>query len=331
MSKKKTKSTPTEGATTVEAPAPVTEGAEAIPDPAVPEAGTTDALFPDFQQPEGEITPPEAVEIEGATQEEPEGTPETKEEQAPTSPPASPKHLSLDEYGDALIMTNVDGVKIEKPLKDVLKGYQLESHLTKKGQAIAAAAKELEEKKAAAQAPPPQEPLDALYPDEDAEILAKIQAQTKPLVDKITTLETQLAGAAPAVGEIQYQHDIKALDANLKERGLTDFMDYVPIIEEHVFSLPVEEQIKARTFDFYENQYKTLKLLNPIKPAEPSAPAEPKDMRPAPPVAPIESGGGRPSAPVDEGQSAKLKALRAKAMETGRTRDWAEYMREAKL
>lgn len=339
--KKAPESTLAEGAMTepakTEAPAPVVEGAEATPEaPAVPEdKGTTESIF-GKQEPDGEATPPPAASEETPPVVSPETPPaETKGKQAPpASGIALPRHLSLEENGDDMITTKVDGVEIEKSLKDVLKGYQTDKHLTIKGQAIADAGRELEEKKKTAfETPSPPitvpDPADDYYGD-DAAIKAAVKAQTQPLVDKIASLETQVASAAPAVGELNYQHSVKVVDAELKEAGHTDFMKYLPKIEEFVFNLPVEEQAKYSTIEFYKEQYKNLKLLNPIASDEltipPAEPKPPVDHRPVPPVALIESGGGKPSVPVDQGVSAQLKALRARAIETGSNEDWARYI-----
>jgi len=322
--KKKSESTPAKEATTEQVtPEATPEGAEAAP---AVEPGTTEQLFNDLMPPAAEETPPsEGASTEEAPPVEPTETPAaTKEEEAPpgSGTPALPEYLSLEEFGDVKVRTKVDGVEVEKTFKEVVKGYQTDSHLTQKGQKLAQSIKEFEEIKAkAAQMPAAPLAEDDYYMGEDETVKKAIA----PLEAELAKLQAQIAQASPAIGEVQYQHDLKIIDAELKELGFTDFMEYLPRIEEYVFSLPVREQAEVSTFEFYRDRYKTLKLkdaLNPSASAASKETASSVDNRPVPPVAPIESGGGTPSG-VDSDQAAYDKAF-DRAKKTG---DFSEVLR----
>ena len=156
----------------------------------------TEKLFADLLSPdEVKTLPAENKEAEVKDEQE------TKKEVVETPAPKEPEYLDVQGFGDKKVKIKVDGVEREIPFKDVVKGYQTEQYLTRKGQMLA------EEKKKLHEPPPPplhtkEDYLDPLMADE-------IERLSKELKTVKEYNEATISELAP----IRYERNFSVLNS----------------------------------------------------------------------------------------------------------------------
>lgn len=258
---------------------------------ATPKENLTSKLFADLMV--EEETPPV---VEPETKE----VSETPEEENKETPP-SPEYLDPQEFGEKKVKVKIDGVEMEVPFRDVVKGYQTDQYLTRKGQTIA------EERKRVQEPPPAEEEyMDALAAKQIQELRAELE--------RVKQYE---AGVASELAPIRYERTMGSIDARMKQEGLTDFKDKLPEIEKILLAMPPEQMAAYDNPHGFEYVYKNLKLQD-FKKAQVEKHKNP-DERPKPKVVPIESSSS-PSG-VESVNTERTKA-KEKAVQTG---DWTEF------
>jgi hypothetical protein len=282
--------------------------------------GTSKALFPDLNErykdevygpppipktPE-EVTGQERVEAGG----EEEASPGIK------TTPVVDDLLDPDQFGSKKVKVKVDGVEMEVTFKELLKGFQLERHLTQKGQALGEKERTLREWEQTLmdkvttpmQASPADDPL-----------LEVVDPYVKPLKQEIEDLKKVVKELKGTTQPIEYQQNLKRVDSHLRKSGYDDFMSYVPEIEQAILAMPIEEQVEYDNPQAFMNLYKDFKIRD-LKTA-PKQRANP-DERPKPKVSRIDVESGSGSDAVSDDIGVKDKALFDRAVETGKTEDW---------
>lgn len=311
--------------------------------PTEPTKTTSEALFPEYYETatpapapgEQMMTTPPAPEaaptVETPPSEQPELTAQQKAAMArprdehgkfvPREPESAPA-LSPE----AKVKTKIGGVEEEKTLAEILKGYQTDQYLTRKGQKLAEQEKRLKDLEAQLSsrlaAPVPAAPAAPKSDDWMADIL---KPYVSPLEAKIKELEAQLSEVNTGTHSLRKQAALDGIDQQMRELGLTDFKRYVPQIEAHIQGLDEADYAEFNTPKGYAAIYKDLKLreLGQPKPAAPSQPSP--DQRPKPTLMPVESGGGSPSL-VQTGEAVRQKDFEAAKSTGGDLRAWAAYL-----
>lgn len=294
--------------------------------PEPPAPGTTSRLFPGWDGGKPPVAPASVPK---------------------TPPPAAPPAPVPDVLDPATLLGKKLKIKVgdeekEVTFDDILKGVQLESHLTSKAQDLStrehelnerekAVRKQLEEiiphlKPAAPAAPKGEDPLkDSLIADDPLTkaLLARLDAQDK-LIQQLTT------AAAPTV----YEQNLKRLAGSIeKETGYKDFMDYKPRIEELLRKLPKEQRAAYDTEEWWSRQFFILKsqdlAAEIVKAKTPAPAAPPPPSRPAAaPIAGIGGSDGGPAAPpVSDDWDLRYNAAFEKAQKSGATADWLAVLR----
>lgn len=262
-------------------------------------ANITEGLFPDLVEEGQEVVP-----------QEPPQSVEAKE----PKPDESLEFLNLGEISDKKVKVKIDGEERVITYNDLVKGYQTDQHLSKKGKALAEKEKALKDREVQPNPLPAEETVaDEIYGDE-----------LKPLKEEIADLRNQLKNIAPVIGDIRYQEDLKVLDGQMKEEGFDDFMKFVPKIEMEILEKPIEEQPQFKTFEHYSAKFKDYKLKE-LRDAhkEKDKPNLNPEERPKPNLVSIEGGGGAPTGtPADPAKMAKLM------VEAGETGDWEKVLAE---
>lgn len=296
--------------------------------PEIEEPGVTAVLFPEFME---EDEKKESLSLEDKAEEKtvPE-EPETKEtkplaEEVLTEKPAPEvDFLSVEDYGDKMVKLKVDGEEIEVSFADMQRRYQTDKALTQRGQKLAAERKAFEEQTVKT---PAEVPIDIKSEEEeylDPETKQFVTKETDVLKKEIATLKDTLDQMSQVTGPMQYQTDLGEINNKMKEQGFDDFMEYIPKIENVVFTASPEEQATLHTYDGYIKLYQQFKLqdmkalLN--KPKDPEVLKA--DERATPKVVPIESASGRPTGTDDS--NAAIEVAMEKAKLTG---DWLEVLR----
>ena len=268
----------------------------------------TEKLFADLL-PVGEVETLPAVnkEVEAKSEEEiKEVKKEVTETPAPT--PKEPEYLDIQDFGDKKVTVKIDGVEAEIPFKDVVKGYQTEQYLTRKGQMLA------EEKKKLHETPAPpihtkDDYLDPLMADE-----------VERLNKELETVKEYSKAAISELAPFRYERNLSAIDTEMKAEGLIDFREKVSEIEKIILAMPPEQSVAYDTTEGFKNVYKDLKLRELIKKPQASTTVNP-DVRPKPKIVPIESSSS-PSG-GDTSTTAERNKAFAHAKKTG---DWPSFM-----
>lgn len=274
----------------------------------IPESNSAAKLFPqqistpDPQQPDVKPEPqPQAPEPV-----QPEQLPEQPQEpEAKPEPEATPQPVS-QEQGDIYLedllqkmnidptkvktRTKVDGVEGEASILDVKKNYQLEQHLTKRGQKIGEQRRELEQLRNELMRQSQQKPANA----EDLSLNADPNyAALKQELD-------QLKSILPAIQPVIYQNARQQLANELKDQGFPDFMEYIDKIDARVAA-----EADDNKWNYYNTKegakqlYFQMKLEEQMN-GQKKAAAQPVQPTPAPvpakkpPVVKID-GGSQPS------------------------------------
>lgn len=256
------------------------------------------------------------------TSEEVKPEPSTEEPPTTKPEPIETKYLSLEEFGNFMIKTKVDGEEQDVSVKDVLRGYQTNKYLTQRGQQIGEQFKQLEKAKdglidksktVEVKANPEDEySLDPSPIETGSTEMAQLRQQVEMLNNNLQSVTATLA---PTV----YEQEMKAINAHLKSQGYDDFMDYRPEIESYFSTLTVEQRVALTEGDVV-NKYKDLKIAKMLK-TQTDAAVKPVEERIAPTVVNINAGSGRPSG-ADEDDAKYAKDF-ARAQETG---DWTKVL-----
>lgn len=321
--------------------------------PAAPAPGpksTVETLFPDFIGPDGHLMEKPNVSLGREPGDVFDPTPATdkggQQPPAPTPPaPGAPQYLDLSSLEGKMVKLKVDGVEIDVPASSLAKNYQLEAHLTQKGQRLADQEKILQDVlKEAINRPPTGTPpaAGATPPNSDAPSdipeVAKVQAELKKT-------QAELAQVTAATAHIRVEQGLKAIDADIRRTtGADDFMTYAPKIQDLARSLckdpknPTPQEVAA--FDsvaFYRATYSEMKLKDMIagKPATPPPAAPPAgqppqpgvERRPAPSVSVVDGAGSPAIDRTGSDWNGRYKAALQKATTTGDLNDWAEVNR----
>lgn len=208
----------------------------------IPKSNSSAALFPEqFSEPEPKQPEPQKPQEEPqptpAPQPEPE-KPAQEPEQEPEKPAEQPQPESNESvYLEDLLQklgvdpskvktrTKIDGVEGEASILEVKKNYQLERHLTQRGQKIGEERRQLEQIR--------------------NELLRKAQPQNAPVPNQEDSNEDpsiralrqeveELRSILPAIQPVLYQSARQKLADELKDQGFPDFMDYIGKIDARV-------------------------------------------------------------------------------------------------
>lgn len=290
--------------------------------------GTTGKLFPDFvktAEPKVKAQPVETKENEEKPKES-EAT-ETKPK-VETEP--EPEYLTLEAFADKKVKVKIDGEEKEITYRDLIKGYQTDQYLTRKGQRVAEEYRQLQTAKAVPKEIPSKNLSTATQPEEDEfyreYIKPHVVRQSAEMEALRSELKTELVRLQGVTGPIQYQNNVKKVAADMKTDGYDDFLKYVPEIENRILNMPVEQQATFDTDWGYKSIYKDMKLAEfraaMSKPASKPIVTVPVEGRPVPKLVTIEGGGGG-SAAIDDSAS-QYEATFKNAKLTG---DFTEVLR----
>lgn len=318
--------------------------------PAAPEEqpkSTVETLFPDFIGDDGKLMNQPRPVTEAMPGEVLDPTP-VLDKTPPTQPTTTPQYVDLNSLDGKLMKLKVDGVEIDVPAETVVKNYQLEAHLTQKGQRLADQEKILQEvlkeavnRKPTGTPPAAGEPT-AIPEDPNADPeLVKIKAE-------LQATRQELAQVSKATQHVRVQEGLKAIDQDIRTNiGADDFMVYAPKITEFAKSQckdpanpTPEEKALFDTVGFYKTKYLEMKAKDmiagktpvpkappPAAPAAGAPPAKGPESRPAPNIS-VETGAGSPQIEQPHNSwNARYKAALQKATQTGDMHDWAEVSR----
>jgi len=268
--------------------------------------GTSAILFGDLTPTDEEATPPPVNEL-----------PKNDEETPPQS--EQPEYLNIEEFGEKTIKAKIDGVEVEVPLTEAIKGYQTDRFLTQKGQKIAEEKRALESfKEEMLKMNIPSSNADiGETPEEDEYYTEHIKPYTEPLMKELKELKDSIAAITATTAPMQAERAFQEIDKEMKAEGLTDFLEKRPDVEKVIMSMPVGERERFSDRTGFIFVYKDLKLKEALRAQKTTSP----DLRPAPNVIPIESG----TIPTGASGDASAYATAFKtAKETG---DWSEVLR----
>ena len=275
----------------------------------IPDSNSSDALFPEQisapepTQPDVNPAPqpqaPEPVQPEQEPEQQPE--PEVKPQEAPQ--PQSEEVIYLEDLLQKMNVdpskvrtrTKIDGVEGEASILDVKKNYQLEQHLTKRGQKIGEERRQLEALRNELMRQPQMKP-DATTDDSSTISDPNYLAMRQEL--------DQLRAVLPALQPVIYQTARQKVADELKDQGFPDFMDYVGKIDSRVAAEPDDnkwryyntpEGAKQLYFQMKLEEQRNGTQSKPVSPVTPAQPRiEPVTQIKKPPVVKID-GGGQPS------------------------------------
>lgn len=281
-------------------------------------SGTSLNLFPDLNErfmdeaygPSTPKTPEEVTGQEAEVNEDDTADPGIK------ATPVIDETLDPDEIGNKKVKVKVDGVETEVTFKELLKGFQLERHLTQKGQLLGEKERTLREWEQSltskvttpATASPSDDPLQEV-----------VEPYVKPLKQEIEDLKKVVKELRGTTQPLEYQQNLKRVDNHLRKSGYDDFMSYVPEIEQAILAMPIEEQVEYDNPAAFMNLYKDFKIRD-LK--TPSKPKGNPDERPQPKVSKISVESGSGSDAVVDDVAVKDKTLFDKAVASGKTEDW---------
>jgi len=270
--------------------------------------GTTEKLFADLM-PVPEKLPSKKEDASKEEAKEPEKA------EKPVEKTEEPDTFDLDAFKEKKVKVKIDGREREVTLKDLIKGYQTDQYLTQKGQRVAEEAKLIEEFKKNLKV----KPQDTMSEEED-EVAKTVKPYLSPLEKELNSLKETMATLQPTIGPMVYQNNLKKVESALKEEGFDDFMVYVPKIEDHIFSLPIEKQVQYDNLGSFMNLYHMMKAKDLIT-ASKNPPTQKVDVRKEPKIVKIESESGSSGA---DDWSTQYNMAFAKAKKTG---DWSEVFR----
>lgn len=294
----------------------------------IQEESTTARLFPDLigTEDSSEEVAPEPARV---AEEKAAERPRNEKGQFVSETKPEPEYLSLEDFGDKKVKVKIDGVEKEVTLRELQKGYQTDQYLTQKGQKLSEDYKRLTQlKPESIQTDSKATASNEAINTDDEFYREYIAPYVEPYKKKVGTLEATLESFKGVLAPLAYENNLKMVDKSLKEKGHTDFLEYRSRIEEHIFSLPVEQQAEYDSPQGYVSIYKDLKIQDMEKkmsaPPREERPKNP-DARKMPKLVNIESSGG--VATKTDDSLSQLNAAVRKAQNSGRTSDWQEVIR----
>jgi len=295
-----------------------------------PQEGTTRRLFPErfAKQDESTEAPPEEAKEEEKAEEpksEPEQETETRDEKGRfKEAEAEPEYLSLEDFGEKMVKVKIGGEEKEIPLRDAIRGYQTDQHLTQKGQKVAEEYRKLQEmraespkKESAPSSEDDNEALDYFGEDEESPIV-------KALKQEIEGLKEQFTSVSSVIEPMKLENSLKGIDEKLREQGYEDFLEHRGEIQRRILDMPMEQQVEYDTEQGVISIYKDIKLEELNKELK-SGKSEVPDKRPTPKKVSVEGGDGSASGADDN--VSRRKKLISQAKESGGGLDaWAQVM-----
>ncbi|MDP2672059.1 MAG: hypothetical protein Q8O68_00935 [Candidatus Daviesbacteria bacterium] len=268
------------------------------------EQGTTDRLFPELVKatnPDGKVAAEPIKEVKAVD----------------TAIPPQPKYLDVQEFGDAIFKTKVDGVEFDIPVKDVVRAYQTDRYLTQKGQRLAEEARRIEEQKASSKTsstPEPKIEEDGLYTELIKPHTEQLSKQILTLSEQVKQMQENERMVAVELAPARYEKVMTNIDSQLKKEGLDDFKQKLPEIEKIMLAMPPDKMAEYDNPPGFEYLYRKIKLNELVQKERTSTTtAKPK-------IIPIESSSS-PSNVNTEGNDRNKEFMKAK-----KTGDWADFM-----
>lgn len=297
-------STPIEGATP-----PTAEQIESVL------VGTSAELFPEYNNPYAPSTDEHNSAVSDTEPEQP-----TIDKTAQAAETVQTDDLiDTENYGKKKVRVKVDGVESEVTLQDLIKGYQTDQYLTKKGQKIGEE-KRLVENIIAELGLNKQAPAQTVPQQEEDPLLDVLKPYVDPLLNEIKSLKQTVQQLSNVTQPQVYQSNLRELDTYLKQQGHDDFMEYVPKIESFIYNMPIEKQAEYNTPLAFAQTYLNLKIKDLKQGAATSPPKKEKTVV----HTRVESGGGAPSTNINDDRISKDNELVNAAKQSGRTADWAK-------
>lgn len=322
-----------------------------------PPPTTVETLFPDFIDKDGNIhdrpvRPELALHADPfASGEKPAG--ETPAPETPPTPaaPNAPQVFSLEDLKGKMVRVKVDGIEMDVPADQVVKSYQLESHLQVRMQEVATREKkliEIQQEMLKGKATPPAEP-DPNNPEPPAPGVQETD-EFKALQKQLDATRAELAQITKDTAKVRYKNGLEKIAEEIKsDYGKDDFLQRVPEIEKSIRTQlkdpanPTPEEVaRFDNADYFKRSYEKMlmkELLNgkplgdpvptpaPTPPAAPPGSPPPNFKRPAPVI--VESGGGSPSSVQQQvnGWQVRYNQALQKATNSGKSEDWQEVIR----
>lgn len=272
----------------------------------IPESNSAARLFPEQisapepQKPDAkpEPQPQEPEPVQPGQQPEQPKEPEVKPEVTPEPVAQEQGDVYLEDLLQKMNIdpakvktrTKVDGVEGEASILDVKKNYQLEQHLTKRGQKIGEQRRELEQLRNELARQAQQKPVNAEDPSLNAD----------PNYVALKQDLEHLKSILPAIQPVIYQNARQQLANELKDQGFPDFMQYIDKIDARVAAEPDDNKWNYyNTKEGAKQLYFQMKLEEQMN-GQKKAAAQPVQPTPAPvpakkpPVVKID-GGSQPS------------------------------------
>ena len=273
--------------------------------------GTSAKLFPELNKEDKE----DALPSKEGKAKEPEKEVKTEETE----------YLDVKDFGKKKVKTKIEGIEGDVSLEQLIKGYQTDQYLTRKGQVIATEFKRLQDTKALEEMnknkslpDKTEEPLT----DEDDEFYSKfikpnIVKLEKEHKKEIDTLTATIKKMEMVMAPYEYENNVNVVANVLKEQGFPDFKEYRIKVEEFIMSQPIERQPEYDSMGAYIQVYKDIKLKELLeKKTETPIKREVK-------IPKIEGGGGTPSASNVDSWNVKYNEAFKRAKETG---EWGEVI-----
>lgn len=284
--------------------------------------GITAELFGEEQ-----AVPAAEEPAEAAPNQEAEAAADTEIKEEAPSEQSLDDVLVTDAFKDKKVVVKIDGKEETVTVADLLKGYQTDQFLTRKGQKVAAEKQELEEMKRIiehlASIQSIQQPQAAVaQADEDDFTKEYISPHLKPLTDEVSTLKNTINELRSIAAPMVYQNNLKSVGEYIKENyGFDDFIDCVPDIEKAFLTQGKSPQ-EMTGMDF-TNTYLALKAK--VATQQSVIPkALPTETRPKPRVVAVEGGSGSSSG-ITETNTEYIEAM-ARARQSGDMQDWARVI-----
>ena len=294
----------------------------------VPVSNSSSSLFPEQisepepQQPDVKPEPQPQNPVPVQPEQEPE-QPVGPETQPETKPEEIVPQLEESVYLEDLLKkmnidpskvktrTKIDGVEGEATILDVKKNYQLEQHLTKRGQKIGEERRQLEQMRNEMMRQAKPNPANA----ED------VSLSTDPNYNALRQEMDQMKAMLPSLEPVIYQNARQQLANELKDQGFPDFMDYIGKIDTRVAAEPDENKWRYyNTPDGAKQLYFQMKLEEQrngtqARPVAKQPTIEPVQQTKKPPIVRID-GGGQPSQGNVDDRDVRLGQLMKEWKET---------------
>lgn len=290
-------------------------------------------LFPDaYGQPEA--TPPVTEPKENAKEEgaiiptpEPSVTPPAPPVEA-TPPPVTIDYLDLEAVKGKKAKLKVDGKEIEVPAEELIRNYQTWQHLSRVGQVLGEQKKSIKEELARLEQL--RQPTQAQ--EEVNSWKEVVDPYIRPVNAEVEALKVQVTNLNEALRPTVIKSNVDRTDEMLKVKGLTDFKEYYPRIQNFILeNIPPDQLHQFDNQDTFVALYHEMKLEDMVK-----APAKSISKTPIVPVPtvpssnivpPIESSNASTNIETTSAIDKKIEVATAKAMASASSWDWAEVLR----